>query len=325
MNEERMQSYVTLIQQLLSCPNGHYFKFLMTVLQTIAESKGNPDVIYPLFKENQGMLDETLGTILQQWGQETFKTVSSDQANYMAAVIVTFGNLIQQFPLGNKGNNMELAITAYNCALEVYTREAFPVQWATTQNNLGAAYRGRIKEDKAENLELAITAYNCALEVYTREAFPVDWARTQNNLGNAYSDRIKEDKAENLELAITAYNCALEVRTREAFPVDWAMTQNNLGNAYRDRNEVPEAIACYRNALTIRTPETDPYDCIQTGRNLGNLGFNHQQWDIAIEGYKTAIEAVETARSWAKTDQRRQDILRDGIQMYENIVQCYIN
>ncbi len=220
MNEERMQAYVTLIQQLLSCPNGQenqilsenrdlldegllmtmglmaqllksevrsqksevvfgteiYAQFLGTLLQTILESKGNPDVIYPLFKENQGMLDETLGTILQQWGQETFKTVSSEEANYMAAVIVEFGNLIQQFPLGNKGNNMELAITAYNCALEVRTREAFPVQWATTQNNLGAAYSDRIKEDKAENLELAITAYNCALEVYTREAFPVEWA-----------------------------------------------------------------------------------------------------------------------------------------------------
>ncbi|MGB5771623.1 MAG: CHAT domain-containing protein, partial [Crocosphaera sp.] len=88
---------------------------------------------------------------------------------------------------------------------------------------------------------------------------------------------------------------------------------------------IPEAIACYRNALTIRTPETDPYQCMDTGRNLGNLGFNDQQWDIAIEGYKTGIEAVETARSWAKTDQRRQEILRDGIQMYENIVQCYIN
>jgi hypothetical protein len=31
------------------------------------------------------------------------------------------------------------AVTAYRAALEVYTREASPMHWAMTQNNLGAA------------------------------------------------------------------------------------------------------------------------------------------------------------------------------------------
>ncbi|WP_287267314.1 tetratricopeptide repeat protein [Moorena sp. SIO3A2] len=38
-------------------------------------------------------------------------------------------------------------------ALEVSTREAFPINWAGTQNNLGNAYRNRITGDKAQNLE----------------------------------------------------------------------------------------------------------------------------------------------------------------------------
>ena len=53
------------------------------------------------------MLDETLGTILQQWGQETFKIASSEEANHIAVVIFYFGNLIAQFPLANKANNMD--------------------------------------------------------------------------------------------------------------------------------------------------------------------------------------------------------------------------
>ncbi|MFK0733932.1 MAG: tetratricopeptide repeat protein, partial [Gloeotrichia echinulata HAB0833] len=68
---------------------------------------------------------------------------------------------------------------------EVYTRSAFPENWATTQNNLGNAYRDRILGERAENIELAIAIYSTTLEVYTPGAFPLDWASTQNNVGTA--------------------------------------------------------------------------------------------------------------------------------------------
>ncbi|WP_287295700.1 hypothetical protein [Moorena sp. SIO2C4] len=38
-------------------------------------------------------------------------------------------------------------------ALEVSTRQAFPIDWAMTQNNLGNAYLYRITGDKSQNLE----------------------------------------------------------------------------------------------------------------------------------------------------------------------------
>ena len=72
--------------------------------------------------------------------------------------------------------------------MTVRTREAFPQEWATTQNNLGVAYGDRIQGSRAENLEAAIKAYEAALTVYTREAFPQDWAMAQNNLGIAYQE-----------------------------------------------------------------------------------------------------------------------------------------
>ena len=100
---------------------------------------------------------------------------------------------------GDKADNLEQAIAAYLEALSVYTRTAFPQDWAMTQNNLGIAYSDRIRGDKADNLEQAIAAYREALSVYTRTAFPQKWAMTQNNLGIAYSDRIRGDKADNLD------------------------------------------------------------------------------------------------------------------------------
>ncbi|MGH1395738.1 MAG: hypothetical protein ACRAVC_17185, partial [Trichormus sp.] len=64
-------------------------------------------------------------------------------------------------------------------ALTVRTREALPVEWAATQNNLANAYKERIKGDRADNIEKAIAAFTEALTVRTREALPVEWAATQ--------------------------------------------------------------------------------------------------------------------------------------------------
>src|SRR5207245_10970210 len=87
----------------------------------------------------------------------------------------------------------------YPTALEVRTREAFPGDWAATQNNLGAAYSDLPAGDRQANLERAIACYEAALEVRTPEAFPVDWATTQNNLGTAYGHLPAVDCRDNLE------------------------------------------------------------------------------------------------------------------------------
>ena len=41
---------------------------------------------------------------------------------------------------GSRAENLEAAIKAYEAALTVCTREAFPQDWANTQNSLGVAY-----------------------------------------------------------------------------------------------------------------------------------------------------------------------------------------
>ncbi|WP_139295231.1 tetratricopeptide repeat protein, partial [Planktothrix tepida] len=68
---------------------------------------------------------------------------------------------------GEKAQNIEQAIAAYQSALEIRTREAFPEDWAMIQNNLANAYSNRIKGEKAQNIEQAIAAYQSALEIRT--------------------------------------------------------------------------------------------------------------------------------------------------------------
>jgi len=254
---------------------------------------------------------------------------------------------------GDRAENLKLAISFYQASLEVCTREAFPEDWAMTQNNLGNAYTG------VGQFSEAIAAYQAALEVYTREAFPEDWAMTQMNLGNAYTD------VEKFPEAIAACQATLEVRTREAFPEAWADAQNNLGTTYReagqseqaipylqavletwtrealpekwamsqynlataysDLGQVDEAIAYFRSSLEIFKPTAFPVRRLKAGRDFGKTAFNAGKWQEAIEGYAAAIEAVEISCSWASSNQRRQEILEEAMDVYTQIVQACLN
>ncbi|MDJ1175114.1 CHAT domain-containing protein, partial [Roseofilum capinflatum] len=233
-----------------------------------------------------------------------------------------------------KGENLERAIAAYDNALKFRTPDEFPQYYAGTQNNLGAAYweLASIRE-KGENLDKAIAAYDNALKFRTPDKYPQQYATTQNNLGAAYGELASiREKGENLGKAIAAYDNALKFYTPDKFPQDYAMTQNNLGNAYwelasiREKGEnLERAIRVYRQALMIRRPQSLPLDCLNTARILGDLGFKEGNWNLAIEAYATAIEAVEQSRAWITTDDRRQEIMANSRGVYANIIQAHVN
>ena len=84
---------------------------------------------------------------------------------------------------GDRGDNLEKAIAAYQAALTVFTREAMPDEWARSQYSLGHTYQNRIRGNQSDNLEKAIAAHLAALTVFTREALPSEWALAQYNLG----------------------------------------------------------------------------------------------------------------------------------------------
>ena len=145
-----------------------------------------------------------------------------------------FNYALVQLTLGEQtGNNDDLtkAIVVYRELLKEITRERVPLQWAATQNNLGAALStlGE-RESGTEKLEAAVAACREALKEYTRERVPLDWARTQNNLGAALSTLGKrETGTERLEEAVTVFREVLKEWTREGVPsLQWAAMLSNL-------------------------------------------------------------------------------------------------
>ncbi|MEQ9624481.1 CHAT domain-containing protein [Coleofasciculus chthonoplastes] len=256
------------------------------------------------------------------------------QANFpqdWAGIQNNLANAYNQRIRGVRAKNLEDAIAHYHNALLVLAQSDFPQKWAMTQNNLAITYSDRIRGNKAENIEEAIAHYHNALLVYTQSDFPQQWAGTQNNLAVAYYHRIWGDKVENIEEAIAHCNNALLVRTQSDFPQQWATTQNNLAAAYSNRirgdraENLEAAIAHDHNALLICTPENYPLDCLQTSRSLANLAWDNHDFTLAIQGYELAIKSVEQSRNWVIDEERRQEILRESIYVYERIIQAYLN
>jgi tetratricopeptide (TPR) repeat protein len=100
------------------------------------------------------------------------------------------------------GDNSALSesVAAYRVALEETTRARLPLDWATTQNNLGIALsRLGARESGTARLEEAVAAYRAALEERTRVRVPLDWATSTGNQGVTL--RLLAERRGNLAMA----------------------------------------------------------------------------------------------------------------------------
>jgi tetratricopeptide (TPR) repeat protein len=279
-----------------------YLNFLMELLRTTAKSSGDPQVIYPLLRDNLNLVNDNLAVVLRNLAIGTLQKESQECRIYIIVNLVNFCLAIDEFSLGIRAINSEIAIAGYESSLKLFTRHENSKNWAIVQNNLGLAYSNRIIGETADNLEKAISAYKAALSVFTREAFPEDWAMTQNNLGIAYRKRIRGEKAENIEKAIAVYQASLEVYTRKAFPQDWAWTQNNLAVVYSKRikgekaDNLEMAISACEAALEVYTRKAFPQNWANTQNNLADVYLNRireekaDNLEMAISACKAALE-----------------------------------
>ncbi len=284
------------------------FSFLMQVLQSVADSRGDSQVVYSVLAKNIAQLNDDFCQTLRNWGIDILPTVAPEQARSHGAVLSYLGNLIQQFPYGDQASKLEIAITAYELALIVFTRDFDAELWASIQNNLGVVYKDRINGSRSENLERSIQHYQSALTVRTRNDSSEDWAETQYNLGNTYLKRVQGDEldnlelaSDNLELAINSYRLVLEVSSLEATsPKLWAMANTNIGGAYTkrikgDRSEnLEKAIKFSQAALTVHTFMAYPTDWAIAQKNLGGIYLERIKGERA-ENLEKAIEFCQGA------------------------------
>ena len=96
--------------------------FLLQVLQALSDSNDDAEAIYPLLQANLDKLDMDFAEALRSWATATLPNLEIEKAQSTVKNIFTFSNLIQAFPLGNRADNLEIAITGYDIILTLVTQ-----------------------------------------------------------------------------------------------------------------------------------------------------------------------------------------------------------
>jgi CHAT domain-containing protein len=327
-----------------------YLNFLMQVLQLTSDSGGNASIIYNFLEQNLDKIKIDFAQTLQRWAVQVLTRFKDEENLKIAGVIGAFSNLIQDFPIGNRKNNLEIAIVGYEAILSFLQKKGHTELWIMTQTRLGNAYSERIEGDQSENIERAIDCYKTAL-IFSKEKSSTQQLVNLNNfLGCCYSNRIQGEKSNNTEQAIMYFQDALQICSRDQLPEDWAMIQNNLGLVYRDRlqgeqsENVEEAIICYQAALDIFTCQAFPEKWAVQQNNLGLAysnriqGERRENLEQAIAYYEAALEVYTFSaypEQWAMTQNNlglaysnriqgeRRENLERAIAYYETALEIY--
>ena len=138
----------------------------------------------------------------------------------------------------SKDANLQQAITRGQSSLRVFTRTAYPLEWACTHTYLAEAYRQaatcvnlcEIYSGRSSMQEQAHRHLEAALQIYTVEGYPVEWAKVQHFLGMIYLNRVRGRRRDNLEQARDSFESALHVFQQKFFPSDYAAIHELLGS-----------------------------------------------------------------------------------------------
>jgi len=160
--------------------------------------------------------------------EEELTIVRLDIAWIRAKQASRFYDIAQVLPT-NREANLRRTISGYRSALQVYTYERYPMDYAITQNNLGKAYAALSEvQDKEDNLKSAIDACSQALKVLTVDAFPVDYAHTTFDIGNVHLQSGNFPKAEKL------FQEAEQVFRKQG-SIDWADRAHKAAELVREQ------------------------------------------------------------------------------------------
>ncbi len=137
---------------------------------------------------------------------------------------------------------MREAVSAYQRALRVFTRERHPREFAILQNNLATAFLAMGFADGAGAMReaLAVQCFEAGLAAIDPDSHPREWAMLQNNLGNALQSVRSGHPLANRLRALEAYRAALKVRDRRRAPGEYANTLANMAQCLLALPDDPE-------------------------------------------------------------------------------------
>jgi tetratricopeptide (TPR) repeat protein len=314
------------------------------VLKEQALTKEKREERYPLLEEALTAFQAALSV----WTQKSVPTEWAETQSHLGIVLkeqaLTKEKREERYLLLNQ------ALISFQNALQVYTPQLVPNEWARTQSHLGIVLKEQAltkekQEERYPLLEEALTAFQNVLQVFTRESAPTEWAEIQSHLGivlkeQALTKEKQEERYPLLEEALTAFQNVLQVFTRKSAPTEWTMAQFNLGIVLEEQAQMAEgqerhklleeALTAFEDVLQVFTREVVPIEWAKTQFNLGLVLKEQAQMAEGQERHKLLEEALTAFQQdlqvrtrevvpieWAKTQFNLGLVLKEQAQMAE--------
>ncbi|MQX38732.1 CHAT domain-containing protein [Sinorhizobium meliloti] len=214
------------------------------------------------------------------------------------------GDLLHARITGDRADNLEGAIVAYDEAARLLRADAMRVERARAEYRLGLVFEDRLQGKRSDNIEQAIRCYGKALALGIESGMPVDGSLARSHLAYVFGNRQMGDRSDNLERAIENFKQALTGPLMKALPLKWGWTQANLGFAYHirikgDRAENQErSIEAYEAALAVRDPLKTPADWVWTQNALATAfqerarGRRADNLERTIAAFKATLDVA---------------------------------
>ncbi|CBN56310.1 hypothetical protein [Kamptonema sp. PCC 6506] len=94
-----------------------YERFIRELLQAEIESNSDVKVIYPILRQRQHLLNARFAQTLQQVAENFIADKDSETIASIVGIIENLSIDISNFPLGNRANNIDIAIAGYQIVL----------------------------------------------------------------------------------------------------------------------------------------------------------------------------------------------------------------
>ncbi|AFZ11640.1 Tetratricopeptide TPR_1 repeat-containing protein [Crinalium epipsammum PCC 9333] len=341
-------------QQVLSLLDDEFKKvfsnlqFLGQVLQVTAENPGESQIVYQLLENNIHQLNEEFVEQLQaiEYG---WRDLTSGQSIQIAATLLSFSDLIQQFSIGEQATNLRIAATGYEVATAVFTKKDFPEQWGNIQDRIRRIFLFQLFEVLSKNQQNSECIYQLLeankhklderfatiLRLNTEAILsevPPEGAKSIATILFYLSSLIQEfqqgNQANNLEISITGHEVAAKVLQNEDSPEAWCLCQSMLGNAYHRRikgeraENLEKSLFYLHKALQVPTHEQFPQLWAEIQSNLV-IAYSYRIRGDQAENLELAIKAGEAAmqvytrdkypEGWGKIQNNLGIVYRDRI------------
>ena len=210
------------------------------------------------------------------------------------------------------------AITAFQSALQVFTRTADPVWWSSLYRGISnMRFQKRILTEKGHRKEIGaefVAAQREALAALDREQYPLEWALSHETLANALMfEGLHSSPQESAALfseAIDALRAGLKIFTRNEEPQAWLNSTNVLSevlelyarrvSADESVKSLTEAIALRRAELEVLNKDAYPRRWAEFQKSLGKLLFEAAQRNNSAEQMDRLLESASHLRDAAE-------------------------